>query len=140
MKKILLILTFVWLASCSIGATYYVSADGSDLADGSIGTPFATISKAKNTIVGTTGNTVYIKDDGGTFYFGEPVDFNELDSGASGAPNVYKAETGDTPIISGGTLLTPGWAVHAGNVYKTNVGATPDFYTLWVDGVRAVRA
>lgn len=133
-----LIICLLWGVSTS-AATYYVSADGDDSDPGTEGQPFATINKAKNVIVGTTGNTVEIMDDGGVFYLAEPVDFNELDSGASGAVNLYRAQPGDTPVISGGTLLTPSWSVEAGDVYKTSVGAT-DFYTLWVDGVRATRA
>jgi len=137
MPKRVAIFVILLVSVCEAG-TYYVATDGNDeTGNGSEGNPWATIEHAKNEIVGTTGNTVYVR--GGTYYFGEAVDVNELDSGASGSPNIYKAYSGENPVLCGGIVLSPSWTQHSGNIYKTS---TPDidFYTLWVDGSRATRS
>lgn len=62
--RILLAIAFIL---CSLGgraATYYVATNGDDSADGSIGTPFLTLGKASQTIVG--GDTIYMR--GGIYY------------------------------------------------------------------------
>ncbi len=129
MKKFLaLILTISMLAACGITsaatalaeqadttAAFFVAPDGNDSADGSLGAPFATITKARDAIrelkkssgLPTGGITVYVR--GGTYTLTDEILFTEEDSGTAESPITYKAYPGEEPIISGGVFI-PGKA------------------------------
>ena len=72
------------LACGAYGATYYVATGGSDSANGSSGTPWATLQHAVNTI--SSGDTVIVRS--GTF-----AGCRITSSGASGSPKTLRAET-----------------------------------------------
>ena len=118
---LLAIIVIILPQTDALGATYYVATDGSDLNPGTINMPFKTIQKARDTIRGTTGNTVYIRV--GIYYLNETLEFNEQDSGSAGAPNVYMAYPNEKVTISGGMKLENTWSLHSGNIYKPNVGS-----------------
>ncbi|MDX6765214.1 MAG: discoidin domain-containing protein [Candidatus Methylacidiphilales bacterium] len=89
--------------------TLYVAPNGSDSNDGSIGAPFLTLEKARNTLralprpLPAGGAMVYLR--GGTYTRTSTFTLNATDSGSSGAPVVYAGYPGETAIISGGKSL-----------------------------------
>ena len=96
------------------GATFYVATNGSDSADGSFVSPFATIGKAQQAIrdlknssgLPDGGVTVYIR--GGDYNVTKnPIEFTEEDSGTQNAPIVYKAY-GDEKVSIDGGIKIPG--------------------------------
>ncbi|MDP4878893.1 MAG: hypothetical protein NWR36_03315, partial [Opitutales bacterium] len=79
---------------------FYVSPDGSDLSNGTIGAPFATIAHAQavvrefKALYPSEPITVYLR--GGKYYLTEPVVFTAQDSGSVDAPIAYKAYENET--------------------------------------------
>ncbi len=135
----------LWLLpTCPLMATVFFVSPGGD--DGNPGTrerPFATITHARDVVAQVNGAmtediTVYLR--GGTYALTSPLVFDEGDSGTNGHKVTYKAFPGETPVISGGQVVT-GWSIHdAGkNIYKASVGSL-EFRQIYVNGTRAVRA
>ncbi|QGQ94441.1 hypothetical protein EHS13_05740 [Paenibacillus psychroresistens] len=123
---------------------YYVSPSGNDsTGNGSIGSPYKTITKARDVIRafisgGMTGNiTVYLR--GGSYFQTSKVSFNESDSGRNGYTIKYTNYTGEEPIIYGGEKLT-GWTLHSGSIYKKNVGTDWSSNYLTENGVLGTKA
>lgn len=136
----ILLLFLILMAGSASAATYYVAPDGDDGNPGTIDQPFATVEKARDTIRGTTGNTVYLR--GGKYWLDSALAFISADSGTDGAPNIYKAYPDESVVLSGGQLLEATWepVEHLGNsIYKTNVGDL-FFRSMWVDDAKAQRA
>ncbi|WP_054023593.1 LamG-like jellyroll fold domain-containing protein [Bacillus sp. FJAT-28004] len=130
--------------SASVLSTFYVSPTGNDTNPGTQSQPFQTIEKAQTAVRAINSNMtgdIEVILMGGTYNLTSTLIFTSQDSGTSGFNVIYKANTGSTPIISGGTTVTE-WTLHdAGNtIYKANVGTSLDTRQLYVDGVRAVRA
>lgn len=96
-------------------AGLYVAVDGSDSADGSIGSPFATIAAAKAAIrkmneanaLPAGGVTVYLR--GGTHYVYDGMVFDESDSGKEGSVITYTAYPGENVTISGEKPIETSW-------------------------------
>lgn len=91
---------------------YYVSPTGSDTNNGSIGTPFATLEKARDTIrslrssgdpLPAGGVRVHLR--GGVYRRTATFKLDERDSGDPGAPVVYAAYPGETPILTGASAV-----------------------------------
>lgn len=63
---------------------------------------------------------VYLK--GGTYAYGEPIEFGAAESGKNGNTITYKSAAGETAIISGGATLD-GWTLHDAqkNIYVTDI-------------------
>ncbi len=136
----ILLLFLVLSTGSASAAIYYVAPDGDDGNPGTIDRPFATIQRARDTIRGTTGNTVYLRD--GTYWLDSALAFTSADSGGDGVPNVYRAYPDETVVLNGGELLETTWepVEHLGNtIYKTNVGDR-FFRSMWVDDAKAQRA
>lgn len=95
----------------SAGLELYVSTDCSDSGDGSINSPFATITQAKNKIreLKNSGKypdgeiTVYLR--GGKYFVDSTIKFTSSDSGTEKFPITYKAYKNEKPIITGGKYL-----------------------------------
>jgi hypothetical protein len=118
--------------------------------------PFATITRARDEIRKTDvasrpQTTVFLRE--GTHYQSETLTFGPEDSGASAAsPIIYAAYNNESVTVSGGVPLSLEWTpytvaateggVAAGVAYmaKLPAGAPTNFTTLFVDGVRAIRA
>ncbi|HVM47137.1 MAG TPA: LamG-like jellyroll fold domain-containing protein [Candidatus Acidoferrum sp.] len=79
-------------------ATYYVATNGLDSNNGSLSTPWATISHAAITM--GAGDTAFIR--GGTYR--ETVYIYK--SGSSGKPIAFQAYPGEVPVISGADIFT----------------------------------
>lgn len=126
-------------------ASYYVDpAIGSDANDGTSGSPFQSIAKAREAVREINSNMtgdilVYLR--GGTYALTEELVFNETDSGTNGHNIIYQAYPGEHPLISGGQSIA-NWSLYdaANNIYKASVGTVTETRQLYVNGKRAVRA
>jgi len=85
---------------------YYISSTGSDLNEGTIDKPFATLEKARDTIRTKRndftifpGATVFLR--GGTYSRTNTFELLAEDSGAMEAPITYQAYQNEKPILSG---------------------------------------
>lgn len=126
--------------------TYYVdSVNGSDNNDGlTLGTAFATIEKARDTVRTVNGNMtgdIYVYIKGGQYTPVTTLTFNESDSGTNGYNVIYQAYNGESPMISGGQEVS-GWTLHDANlnIYKASAGGVIETRQLYVNGKRAIRA
>jgi hypothetical protein len=92
----------------------HVSPTGSDTADGSAGAPFRTLEKARDTVRGIRplpagGVAVYLR--GGVHNRTNTFTLSSQDSGTPGAPVVYAAFPGETPILTTArTSLSSQWS------------------------------
>jgi hypothetical protein len=89
--------------------SYYVSPAGSDSAAGSIGAPFATLEKARDTVrllnsgQRAGGVTVFLR--GGVHRRTTTFALASQDSGTAAAPIVYAAYPGETPVLTSTRVL-----------------------------------
>lgn len=97
--------------SAAAATSYYVSPSGSDSAPGTLAAPFATVQKCAEEAV--AGDTCYLRE--GTYR--ETVAPGS--SGTSSAPITLAAYEDEEVTISGTDVISGGWSVHSGNVYKT---------------------
>ena len=121
-------------------ACYYVSPTGSDTNDGSAGTPFQTITKARDVV--STVNTnmtgdIYVYLRGGDYRITSPITFAVKDSGTGSYRIYYQAYPGETPIINGAQKVT-GWTASSGGVYKATLARTTKLRNLYVNDARAL--
>lgn len=99
------------LAKDHAAVRFFVAKDGKDANDGSIGHPFATLEKARDAVralksgEGLPAGGVEIVIREGVYRFTHTFQLDERDSGASGAPIVYKAYEGEKVIFTGGDTL-----------------------------------
>ncbi|MDD6484945.1 MAG: S-layer homology domain-containing protein [Clostridiales bacterium] len=90
---------------------YYVSNDGKDTNDGTIGAPFKTLEKARDKIreiisageYPEGGITVCLRD--GDYVFDKSFELGAEDSGTKESPIVYTSYPGETARITGGARL-----------------------------------
>ena len=125
-------------------AEFYVSPEGNDNAAGTATAPFKTIEGARNKIRKINGNMtgdIVVNIKGGTYTLDHTLEFTSIDTATNGYRIIYKAATGEKPVISGGETIT-GWKIHDAekNIYKASVPKGHDFRQLYVNGERAVRA
>lgn len=146
----------------AIAAAFYVAPNGNDdwsgkfpvpNVDGTDG-PFATITRARDAVSGSRllrtsiGDiatpkpyTVLIR--GGTYRISEPIVFRPEDSGTPDSPITYAAYPGETPVFSGGKVIT-GWKRDAGTVWTAHIPEVEAgelyFHQLFVNGERRTRA
>lgn len=78
---------------------------------------------------------------GGTYTLNEPFNLLPGDSGKNGYDIYYRAYPGETPTLSGGTVIS-GWTLDdaTANIYRTPVAASLETRQLYVNGQRAERA
>lgn len=115
--------------SCPSGETcYHVSSStGNDSNDGSINSPWKTISKV-NSMSDSFKAGDYILFKTGDSFVGQ-IDVKK--SGLSSDPIIYGAYgDGERPKIYGSTVIT-GWTKHSGNIYKAKVDQ--DVVRLFLD-------
>lgn len=122
-------------------AQYYVSPTGNDTNPGTYLHPFRTVEKARNTIRAHHGKwtgDVYIWLRGGTYPLSRTLHFTDKDSGKDGYHVIYRAYTGERPIVSGGITIA-GWKPYRHGIYRAPCHAL-EFRQLYVDGKKAIRA
>jgi len=132
----------------SVGAetSFYVATDGSDSNPGTVGRPFATISRARNAVrkkikAGLNEPvTVFVR--GGRYQLDDTLIFGPEDSGNTECPVTYKAFPGETPIVSGGRVIT-GWQKSGDNLWTAQIADVRRgkwyFRQLYADGKRLAR-
>ncbi|MBI4977060.1 MAG: hypothetical protein HZC28_06225 [Spirochaetes bacterium] len=142
-------LPFVLLAAFLVAADIHVAPGGDDGNSGTKDKPFASITRAQTAARAerkrSPGDTVTVWLAGGMYHLAEKLSMSAEDSGASGAPTVYRALPDARAIISGGRKITGTWKKTAGkNFYELNV---PDvlskrwfFNSLYVNSVSKTRA
>lgn len=147
-----LALALLAVASMAGAVTLYAAPDGNDdwsgrLAQPNAGRtdgPVASLSGARDAVrrlraAGDSGPVEVIFADG-RYPLTETVVFGPQDGGTEGAPVVYRAADGASPVFSGGRRIE-GWRDAGDGVWQTRL---PDpqwrFEQLWVNGRRAVRA
>jgi fibronectin type 3 domain-containing protein len=90
----LFLLVILFFAACpAYCADYFVAPGGSDSNPGTIGSPFATITKAVS--MASAGDTIYLR--GGTHTYTTTITISK--SGTSGAKYYMFAYNGETPIL-----------------------------------------
>ncbi len=121
--------------------TFHVARDGSDDNPGTKAKPFATIEKARQVVrtvnKDMTGDVVVVVGQG-VYRIDRTVTFEFDDSGFNGHDVVYRAEAGQSVVISGGKPVV-GWKPDKDGRWKAPAPCD-DFRQLYVGGVRATRA
>ncbi|MBN1852398.1 MAG: right-handed parallel beta-helix repeat-containing protein [Pirellulales bacterium] len=95
---------------------FHVSLIGDDANNGSEGSPFRTLSRARDAVRALKADRdgalpsggIHILICGGTYHVEQTFHLTAEDSGTAGAPVVYRSKPGEIPIFRGGTRLT-GW-------------------------------
>ncbi|MBN2188632.1 MAG: right-handed parallel beta-helix repeat-containing protein [Chitinispirillaceae bacterium] len=133
------------LVSIAFGADIYISPTGNDATgDGSIGAPYATLTKARDRADELkSGGTVNVYLRGGTYYLTAPVVFGLANTGTASAPINYRAYQSEKAVISGGFKVTTAWTTTTLNgvsVYTTNIGTNRHVDQLFLNGKRQIMA
>lgn len=135
---------------------YYVSTDGDNTFSGTLpqrnpeGTdgPLATLRGARDKIRilkfnqwgGTMQASIEVQVRGGIYYESESLQLFHYDSGDSNYSITYKAYPGESPIFSGGKVITGFLKPVGENYYIANIPEAANrqwkFRQLWVDGKR----
>ena len=131
---------------------YFVATNGNDSWSGTLPTPntsntdgpFATIAKAQTAvqalIAGANGRTtpITVQIRGGNYY-SQALTFTAADSGTSALGVLWENYPNETPILSGGVVVT-GWINVSGNTYQTTLPANTQYFeNLYYNGVRRLR-
>lgn len=123
-------------------ADYYVSPSGNDAWPGTLSQPFRTVDRARVAVQSlkarVSGRTIRVLIRNGVYYLPSTWTFSSQDSGSASTPILYANYPGETPVISGGRLLT-GWRQASGNSWQVNLPAGTYFAQLWVNGARRYR-
>ncbi|MDB5083803.1 MAG: signaling protein, partial [Bacilli bacterium] len=114
----------------------YVSVNGSDLNDGTINSPFATLCKARLIVrsLNREGHAVTVLVREGTYYLEETLRFSTEDSGTDAAPISYEAYPGEKVVISGGIKLDLQWNIYEGAILKAETPPGMRTDQLFVNG------
>lgn len=104
--------------------TFFMRADGTAANKGAAGGPGSSISACMDVSVhnGETfaaGDELVLASDGGDFL----DQFTIPSAGAAGSPITYQAESGDSPMVNGSSLVT-GWTLDSGNIWKASFAPT----------------
>lgn len=135
---------------------FYVSPSGNDGWSGRLARPnrlrtdgpFATIGRARDSVrllkarrQLTQPVIIYVR--GGRYFLSEPIVFTPEDSGTFEAPITYAAYRGETPVFSGGRLITH-WKASGRGLYAALLPDVPEgrwnFRQLFVNSERRYRA
>jgi|GEM_PF-6098233 len=126
---------------------FYVATNGSDLGNGTIENPFATISRAQDAVrnlaaSGLSDNaTVWLR--GGTYFIERPLVFSSSDCGTGTFAVAYSSYPGERAVISGGRPIT-GWTRAGSNRWQAVVPEVATggwfFSQLYAGEERLVRA
>lgn len=118
----------------------YVSTGGKDTNDGSKNAPFATLAAANEAVTSLRSQMqgdIVIHVAGGYYPISEPLVIGVDGAGANGYRVIYRGDSGDKPVISGGVQIT-GWT-QDGNIWSAPCNVE-DTRTLYVNDNLTVRA
>jgi hypothetical protein len=123
-------------------ATLYVSPNGSgnSFSIAQPGNLFGVRDYIRTINTNMTGDiVVYLR--GGTYQLTNSFQLTNADSGNDGFNIIYENYPGETPVISGGMLVTNWSLVDSGkNIWSAYVGTGINSRQLYVNGLRAIRA
>jgi parallel beta-helix repeat protein len=119
------------LVTAPTQASYYIALNGSDNADGSAASPFATLQRAQRAMQQSSIKVTQI--DAGTYYPSSPLALTAADHGET-----WEAVPGATVVLSGGEVLS-GWSDEGSGIYST-VTAKPVGLDLAIAGARQMPA
>lgn len=122
-------------------ATFYVAPQGDDSQPGTKAKPFATIARARQAVQAINkrmSDDIVVVLRGGVYAIDKSVIFKADDSGTGGHYVIYRAESGETPVISGGRRIV-GWTPDVNGRWKAPA-PIDDFRQLYINGQRATRA
>ena len=128
MKRFVL---FILICGYCFASNYYVSNQGSDENPGTINSPFKTIQKAADVVVG--GDIINILE--GSYH--EEVTLNNT-SGSQGGPIIFQPFSNDRVVLDGTRPITTVWSNHQGNIWKTELDF--DIWQLFLDRKEQVMA
>lgn len=118
MKRYLVVMLcscFVALGQESQAKEFCVDAGAKSAGTGSRKSPFNSLNKVQDAVrkhlAGSQADAVTVLIRGGRYEFAETLEFNEKDSGRSGAKVTYKAVPGEKVIFTGGKSIDPSKAV-----------------------------
>ncbi len=121
---------------------FYVAANGNDGWPGTLSQPFRTVDRARVAVQGlktrVSGRTIVVLIRNGTYYLPSTWTFTAEDSGTATTPILYANYPGETPVISGGRLLT-NWRLGPNNSWELTLPSGVYFTQLWVNGARRYR-
>jgi hypothetical protein len=128
-------------------ADLHVSPNGDDANPGTKEAPFASLRKARDAvrqrIASGLREDVVVHLRGGLYVLEEKLTFGPRDSGTGEHAILYRAASGETPVISGGRPIT-GWRKCGGGLWAADVPEVKagrwHFRQLFVNGRRAPRA
>ncbi len=142
------------LAPINVGTSsdYFVATNGNDSWSGTLSAPnsnstdgpFATIARAQTAVqalvAGANGRTtpITVNIRGGNYYQ-QTLTFTSADSGTSTLPVLWENYPNETPILSGGMLVT-GWTGIGNNTYQVTLPANTQYFeNLFYNGARRLR-
>ena len=132
-------------ATAASPVNFYVSPSGSDGNSGtSTASPFATLQRAQTAVRGAIGSAsggVAVNLAGGDYRLSSPLTLTAADSGRTGAPVTWQAESGAFPVISGGVPIT-GWTQTdaSKNIWSAPAPSSLATRQLYINGTRVPRA
>lgn len=120
-----------------VAAMLFVAPTGSDRNPGTAELPLATLAAARDAarpLAGREAVTVQVAD--GVYYLPETFALRLEDSGAPGAPVVYRAANEGRAILSGGRLLQLEWKPWRDGIFRAQTPTGLSIDQLFVDGKR----
>ncbi len=140
-------LAFLLICGAASAETFFVAPNGNDSWSGgapeanatSTDGPWATMMGARERLralrnEGKLANGVELVLRGGTYTMDQPITWGVEDSGTADAPVVIRSAPHETPVLSGGRVIT-GWKPD-GVVWVAEVAKDWNFGALWVNGER----
>jgi hypothetical protein len=126
-------------ATLATTADFYVATNGNDSWPGTLSQPFRTVDHARLAVQAlkgqVNGRTITVLIRNGTYFLPSTWTFTSLDSGTATTPILYANYPGESPVISGGQLLT-NWVKNSSGSWQTTVPSGTYFTQLWVNGTR----
>ena len=135
------------LGSRSAQADFHVSPSGSDNNPGTLEAPFLTLDRARDAVrslkAGAADKPLTVLIRGGTYRLEQSVVFSGRDSGTALAPIAYKAYPGETPVFSGGRVVSD-WKPHRDQIVAAQLPQIENQYyrfrEVFLNGQRQIRA
>ncbi len=134
---------FFWVLSVAFvsGLQIHVSPRGDDAAEGTAGSPVATLSKARDLLRRAAGReavTVMVAD--GVYELPETLVLGPEDSGTEAAPVRWKAENPGKVVLSGGVTLNLRWEPWHDGIWRARCEGQTPIDMLFVNGRAMVMA